>query len=201
MGDGQRLTVRRSADRPSIVPSQENIVRRQSIEDDGLLRQMAGARALQTKLAVGASDDPYEREAERMADVFTGRDLAGATSTRSQSGDVTGSITPLVQRADGKGELSQKKDEEPPKVAQKVGSGAGPAVVPAEVEQWIEAMKTDTGAPLSPWLRQRLEAQFGFDFSGVRLHTGERAADAARAQCARVHRGRPHLLWFRRIPA
>src|SRR5688572_4818661 len=106
----QRLTVRRSADRPSITPSQDHVVRR-SVDDDGLLRQMVGARALQTKLAVGATDDPYEREAERMADVFTGRDLAGSTSTRSP-GDVTGSITPLVQRAVGKGEASHKKEDE-----------------------------------------------------------------------------------------
>jgi hypothetical protein len=62
---------------------------------------------------------------------------------------------------------------------QRSASGPAPAGgIPAVVGQVTGA---GGGAPLDPSLRERFEPRFGVDFGSVRIHTGPRATESARA--------------------
>jgi hypothetical protein len=51
----------------------------------------------------------------------------------------------------------------------------------------LAVARSETGRPLRGRTQAQMEAQFGRDFSGVRVHTGPRAADAARALHAKAY--------------
>jgi hypothetical protein len=51
------------------------------------------------------------------------------------------------------------------------------------------------GQPLEPGLRGEMESRFGHDFSRVRVHTGDRAAESARAVDARAYTVGSHVVF------
>lgn len=57
--------------------------------------------------------------------------------------------------------------------------GVGPQ--PTEVPPIVHEVLRSPGQPLEPTVRAALEPRFGHDFSRVRVHTGSRAAESARA--------------------
>lgn len=111
-------------------------------------------------------------------------------------------ITPLVQRqiepeeeeeeesvqaklADGA--LLQRQEEEPEEeetIQTKRASGQTPRVA-SRLETEIRSLKGG-GQPLSESERNFFEPRFGYDFSGVRIHTGLRAIETARALNAKA---------------
>ena len=136
-----------------------------------------GLAAVQTRLLVGASHDPFEHEAERTADAVT--------EGRSPSLPSPFGVLRLAQRAVAKDE-PPRKDDEREKQAQKLPAGSGgPGVAPAGIEAGILG-QLGRGLPLDASLRSVFEPRFGYDFSGVRVHTGPAAADAASALGARA---------------
>jgi hypothetical protein len=58
---------------------------------------------------------------------------------------------------------------------------------PDDVPSVVDDVLRSPGAPLSPDARAFFESRFGQDFSGVRVHTGTRAATSARALGARAY--------------
>jgi len=110
------------------------------------------APAIQAKLLVNAPADAYEQEADRMADQVMRR----PTVPRAGLPDVA---APAVM---------------PSPAPAPVVRGAGEAG--AAFEQQLRASR-GPGQPLPPRLKEEFEAQFGTDFSGVRLHTDGRAAE------------------------
>lgn len=104
---------------------------------------------LQKQLAIGAADDPLEREADRVADQVMGMGLPSQTAQG-----------PTPQRI------------------QRLGHNIsidGNEVAPASVVQVLAG----SGRPLEAGLRQEMELRFGQDFSSVRVHTDTRAARSA----------------------
>jgi hypothetical protein len=105
------------------------------------------ARPLQAKLAIGASNDPLELEADQVAD-----QVLAATPNRA------------VRNA-------------PIQVQRHAGPvDAGSRSAPASVDRVLAG----AGSALAPTVQQDMERHFGHDFSGVRVHTGEGAAQSAR---------------------
>ncbi|MBX3641417.1 MAG: DUF4157 domain-containing protein [Nitrosomonas sp.] len=102
---------------------------------------------LQRKLTIGASNDPLEQEADRIADQVMASSSYGAVSSTSVR----------IQRFTGN------------------TSGQGMEVPPS-----VERVLASPGRPLEPALRQDMEGRFGYDFSGVRIHTGGTAEQSAR---------------------
>lgn len=96
---------------------------------------------LQRKLTLGDSDDPLEREADRVADQV----LDGPTTHNFST------VRPSIQRAST---LGSEADAEQDKV-------------PGSVEQTLAS----AGRPMPVPLRRDMENRFGRDFSQVRLHT------------------------------
>lgn len=106
----------------------------------------------QRKLALGSSNDPLESEADRVADqvVSSSPSVAGAAAT----------ATPMAKHIQRATNTS--------------GAAAG-ADTPASVSQTLAS----SGRPLEMSLRRDMEQRFGYDFSGVRVHTGASAARSA----------------------
>jgi hypothetical protein len=70
---------------------------------------------------------------------------------------------------------------------QRSANGSPPAVAPAAVPNAVREVLRSPGQPLDGGTRRRMEAGFGRDFGQVRVHTGSRAADSARAVHAHAY--------------
>jgi len=198
VGELQRVTT----SRPALVPAArgtETAARARSERETIVfpLQRAATRGVAQTKLAVGAADDPFEREAERTADAVT----APQGSLQFGGGGIhahglAASLMRFVSRALGKTEVPTKKDDDDKKkVVQKESAGPGPSVAPPSVEGSIERMMAGGGSPLSPGVRSTLEPRFGFDFRDVSTHTSGEAAGAATALGARAFTVGDHIFF------
>ena len=159
----------------------------------------ATTRLIQAKLTVGPAGDRYEQEADRVAEHVMTMPAPAATHSpvqraaeeeeELQTKPLAASITPLVQRAaDEEEELQMKplvqreampEEEEEIQMkpdVQRASSGAG-FEVGGEFEQQLAASRGG-GSPLPAEVRSFMEPRFGADFSGVRIHTGERIGAA-----------------------
>ena len=141
---------------------------------------------LQRKLTVGAADDQYEQEADRVARQVTNTsDAAVAQSLQRamtpaedkeekiQTKPVATSITPFVQR--------QGQDEERDESIQSKSteSLSDSFEAGADVEMQLSQSKGQ-GSPLPDSVRTYMEPRFGADFSHVRAHTGSAAVQMNR---------------------
>ncbi len=120
---------------------------------------------LQAKLVVGRSDDPLEREAERVAE------------------QVMQISEPKVQCKKLDEKTAKQRLLHKPILLRRVSDTTnGSDVAPPIVHDVLRS----TGQPLEPSTRRFMEARFGHDLSGVRVHHDRKAAKAARAVQARA---------------
>jgi hypothetical protein len=174
---------------PSLAPSaaaRHHTTARSMV--DAPLPLMQSARVLQPQLVVGEADDPFEREADRVAGSVTGTPGSGMAT-------IAGGV---VQRATGKGDgedplkKGQKDDETERKRVQKQASSPGEAhAVPNHLEAQLQS--ASGGQPLDVATRMFFEPRFGYDFSGVRTHTDAQAAGAAVSLGARAFTVGEHI--------
>lgn len=142
--------------RQTALPAGAQDARAQMATPAGLLQlqRAAGNRAvnrlIQTKLIVGPADDPYEREAERIA---------------AQFGAPTSAADLPAQRL-------QALPQTP--IVGPEGGEAGD-----NIERQLAANR-GAGAPLPPDTRAMMENHLGADFSSVRVHTGAAAGQLNR---------------------
>ncbi len=117
---------------------------------------------LQPKLRIGRGDDPLEREADRVAE------------------QVMRMPEPDLQRQRSKEEeLSQAK----PSVQRRVASTEGGL---EEAPSIVHEALRSPGRPLDEDTRAFFEPRFGYDFSGVRIHTESNAAATVAAVNAKA---------------
>lgn len=117
-------------------------------------KRLQGQGVLQAKLTVGAANDAYEQEADRVAE-----QVMRMPEPLSESQAL--SITPVTSRQ-----------------AQSKESGAeAPATAPPIVHEALSS----PGQPLDAATRGYFEPRFGHDLTRVRLHTDPKAAESARA--------------------
>ncbi|HEX7240991.1 MAG TPA: DUF4157 domain-containing protein, partial [Longimicrobiaceae bacterium] len=131
-----------------------------------VLNGLAAARAsLHPRLAVGSPDDPAEAEAERTAvRVMRMPDPAAPAGGRCSCGGTGGECGECRARR-----LSVQRKALP-------GAGAAPAA-PSVAAGALGS----GGRPLDAGVRAFMETRFARDFGAVRVHTGGRAAESARA--------------------
>jgi uncharacterized protein DUF4157 len=198
MAEVQRIAIQRSALAPARVVRSPQRVRHERRDTDAApLRRMMAAGVLQPRLAIGAADDPFETEAERTADAVMTPDAAPkAAEERVGRTGLAASLMRMVRRAIGKTDPPAKKDDDDKKkVVQKESAGPGPSVVPAGIEASVDSMSAAGGAALPSSLRSQFEPRFGYDFGGVRVHTGSEAAGAATALGARAFTVGDHIFF------
>jgi hypothetical protein len=154
---------------------------------------------IQTKLTVNQPGDPYEQEADQVADQVMRMSETEFVQRDGYFGDPQGL---RVQRMSPQEDEVRRQPEE-----EKEEIGGEPIEEEAEEESGSESMEEETlqakespghtptvtpeldahihsfrggGQPLPEATRAFMEPRFGFDFSQVRIHTDERAAETAR---------------------
>ncbi len=148
-----------------------------------------GPLSVQTKLTVSQPDDPYEREADQIAD----RVMRMTEPQADNFSNPIASIRPLaIQRKCG----SCGPEQEELTAQRKCACGEIAEVSPKRKKQGgIEAQcfpsfqmlaTLGAGQPLDPAARLFFEPRFGRDFGDVRVHTGVAAAGAAKSIGARA---------------
>ncbi len=159
---------------------------------------------LQRKLAVGAVDDPLEREADQVAQQVMRMPEPGAAATPSPHPNLSFDQPRLevglgatgIQRKCACGgsssgeceECQQKREEERPgtpaiqRRANRNGHGKGDGSAgPTEAPPIVHQVLRSTGQPLDASVRPLMESRFGRDFGDVRVHTDSLAAKSAQA--------------------
>jgi hypothetical protein len=124
--------------------------------------QTQAAEHLQPKLRLGASGDRYEQEADRTADAVM-RWAAPRGPDDMPGGESAIQRMPVTAVDSGSlGTTAGRK------------RAAGAASPVGDLESRIDRSR-GSGVPLPPTTRRFMESRFGYDFSGVRVHTGTTA--------------------------
>ena len=196
--DKEKLTLQRSsADQAgtTTVPRFGHDFSRVSVHSRGVI---------QTKLKINEPGDPYEQEADRVADAVMRMPEPGVQRQAEEEKPIhtkaiASTITPLVQRqaepeeeeevlesvpTRDAGELGEEEKKEEELVQPKTNAGATPQITP-RIAQDINSFKS-TGQPLPTSERAFFEPYFGRDFSDVHVHADNRAALTAQSINARA---------------
>ncbi len=135
---------------------------------------------MQPKLTVGAPNDQYEQEADRVADQVMRMpdnkiDINSADST------------PQIQRMcpECSDELQRQPIEEEEEEIQLKSQSTSASAASSVFTSDINAIR-GKGKPLPNTIRNYFEPRFGFDFGAVRVHTDSRAAQLAQTIKARA---------------
>jgi hypothetical protein len=148
---------------------------------------------IQSKLMVGAVNDPLEHEADRVADqVMRMAEPATAGFGSAAFGHATSASTPAfgVQRkCDCGGSCGDCKKNHSHKDHVKVQmKAAAPGVTTGlEAPAIVHDVLRSPGQPLDASTRAFMEPRFAHDFSKVRIHNDAKAAESARAMGARAY--------------
>lgn len=153
----------------------------------------AVSRLIQAKLTVGAANDKYEQEADRVAQQVLANPAAGSVQRHHVESEEEGvqrkplaaGVTPLIQRhalpLKKESKPEEEEEEEDGSVQRQAASPnvAGGFEAGAEVEQKL-ASQSGQGQSLPDPVRGDMEQHFGNDFSQVRVHTGGEAVQLNR---------------------
>jgi hypothetical protein len=130
---------------------------------------------------VGPVDDPYEQEADRVADqVMRMPDTDVPETSEKDPGPV---IQRLCTDCEGEEQSIQGKRD-----------GGPTGEVSAKQTSEIESIRSG-GEPLRPASRDFFEQRFGHDFSSVRIHSDDRAARSAQGIHALAYTTGPHIVF------
>ena len=143
---------------------------------------------IQTKLTVNQPGDKYEQEADRVADRVM----------RMPEPHLQRQVEPLEDEQEevrmkplpSAGSIQRQPMEEEEEELQAKELPGRAAVVSPRTQAYVTALRGG-GQPLPESVRSSFEPRFGYDFSGVRVHTDAKAAESAKAISARAYtRGR-----------
>jgi hypothetical protein len=152
--------------------SVDHILHLQRTIGNQAVQRLFQSGAIQTKLKFGQPGDKSEQEADRVADQVVGMPDSNVSRKEDeeevQTKPVTDLITPVAQR--------QVEEEEETAIHSKG--------IP-NLESNINDLRGG-GRPLDSETRSFFEPRFGYDFSGVRLHTDSNAAETAKSINARA---------------
>jgi hypothetical protein len=134
-------------------------------------------RAIQPKLAVGRADGPLEHEADHVA-----RQVMRTIERPHARKDLRAANAEHAERPDDARQFTMRP------VVQ--FSGRDVAVLST-----VDRVADSRGQPLDSVTRTRMEAGFGVDFGSVRVHTDERASEAAHLVSAAAYTTGRHLVF------
>ncbi|MFH7026389.1 MAG: DUF4157 domain-containing protein [Heteroscytonema crispum UTEX LB 1556] len=145
--------------------------------DIPITREQAEAKskkAIQAKLTIGAAGDKYEQEADRVAAQVVNQINSPATQQSNQNlqREEMSEEEELMKKPEISGIQREVIPEE--EELQKKQAGDGSMVASAELESSIQQARSG-GQPLADNIRKPMEHAFGFDFSGVKVHTDTQA--------------------------
>ena len=172
----QRADPQRAATCPAregAAPARADVHRLQRALGNRAMHRFLRPVPVQPKLTVGAPDDEYEREADRVADEVVRRpDPAPAIPIQRAIGPIQRKCT----------ECEHEEDEEEKPQRAPEGTARRKVSTPTlsrEAAASIQALDGG-GSPLPDRTRAFFEPRFGADFRHVRIHADAGAAEVAR---------------------
>jgi len=147
-----------------------------------VIRQILRSPEMQGRLMVGATNDVFEREADRVADAVV-RMPDGASPTGPIIHD-DGAVRAKPAEETEPSDSGLPEEEEEQLVSLK-SNGGGEIALSDELTDRVRSLKGG-GDPLGEGERVFFEPRFGADFSQVRIHTGSAAEETARLLNARA---------------
>lgn len=140
---------------------------------------------VQATLKVGAANDEYEREAERIAEQVThGQALHGPTIQRQHTCTCGGECPECKAKQQSQINTSLQ-------TRRIRGGGAGMLFAPPLVHEVLRS----PGRPLDSATRAFMESRFGHDFGQVRIHAGAQAATSAQSMGAVAYTVGHHVVF------
>src|SRR3982750_3546472 len=149
----------------------------------------------QAKLSVGAPDDPFEQEAEKVSSqVMDSYEQVTSLQRKLDVFGVQHSIQPMtiatrisrkLQRILFRNRLVQKKcdecekDEKMHAKTDRIQFSGEEAVVPPQMESMIQNQR-GSGQAMDPITQTAMESSFGADFGSVKIHTDSTAVQMSR---------------------
>jgi len=156
------------------------------VSNQAMLRMRARpAPALQAKLSINPPDDVFEHEADQVADrVMRMTDRVAVAEASS-----TNASEKLQRKCSCGSEGSEcaactEKKEEAGLQRSPAGPAGSASPPSASAPPIVHQVLSSPGQLLDPATRAFMEARFGRNFSGVRVHADSRAADSARSVSA-----------------
>jgi LysM repeat protein len=187
------------------VPAVDQIFHLHRTIGNQAVQRLFKSGTLQAKLRIGKPGDKYEREADKIADQVMRTpemteylECKGKREEPLQTKPITTQITPLVRRQVEPEEeeepiqakmlstenpvlqKQEEEEEEEEELVQTKGDNSNTSVASSDVESSINSLK-GSGQPLSESTRRYFEPRFGYDFSGVRVHTDGEASETAKS--------------------
>jgi hypothetical protein len=157
-------------------------------------------RLIQCKMTISQPGDPYEQEADRVADAVTQASESPAAALGVDREPDTTVISrmcsscndelnrlPMPEEDKDKQAMAlqrQPEEEKDKELVSRAPSGDA-TEVGSDVEAGIRGLPGG-GRPLAPQVRTDMESRVGFDFGAVRVHTDGSAGQLARAVNARA---------------
>lgn len=137
----------------------------------------------QPKLTIGSPDDPYELEADRVADQVMRKTVP------NRSGPLFFNGSPVSIRR----KCKHCEEEEKKRIHRK--KTAGPeGTADVGFERYVSSLE-GRGTALPSAERDFFESRFGYDFSAVRIHTGQEAARSAQQISALAFTAGNHIVF------
>jgi hypothetical protein len=139
-------------------------------------KQNAGAAGLR----VSEANDPFEQEADRVAEEVIGGGVRRHWSLSRMSME-----TPLHRKCacGGSGECEECKKKKEQTLQRKAIGSAESGFAPPIVQEVLRS----PGRPLDIPIRNFFEPRFGYDFSQVRIHQDEKSQESARSLTAQAY--------------
>jgi outer membrane protein OmpA-like peptidoglycan-associated protein len=145
---------------------------------------------LQRKLAIGATSDPLEAEADRVAaqvmrSPYSSLSLSTGAPLLRRKCACESSAEPCPECRKKKQKTLQRKS-----AGHETAHGSGMTAPPV-----VHQVLASPGQPLDTGIRNYMEPRFQADFSSVRIHTDARAHESARAVNALAYTVGTHLVF------
>jgi hypothetical protein len=152
-------------------------------EDEEEAEGGRSTEVMRDDLPLAASDDPAEREAERVAATVDRLDDGDTLMHKNEDDD---NILRGAGLATGKPVAARSSDRMVVRVTAGSGSNLnGQVALPSALAARIRR-GSGGGETLRDGMRRQMEAKLGHDFSGVRVHTGREAQSICRSLDARA---------------
>lgn len=148
------------------------------------VRQILRTPTVQPKLMVGAPNDVFEQEADRVAETVM-RMSDGAVSPGPVGREDDAIRTKPAGEGGESAPIAGELPEEEEKLVSLKTDGGGEVPFSDDLDGRVRALEGG-GVPLGQGERAFFEPRFGADFSQVRIHTGPAAEEAARALSAQA---------------
>jgi Domain of unknown function (DUF4157) len=123
-------------------------------------------------LKISHTGDKYEQEADKVADQVIRMSSSYSTSSPVKNKEER------IDRKCAACEMTEQEEEEKMAISRKLSSATNTETAD-KVTSGVNNIRSGSGSLLDPSTREFMEFHFTYEFSKVRIHTGERAARSA----------------------